>query len=122
MGGGGITPHVLNLSTKWEWLAPYPWYPLGRRLGGPQSQSGRGYDERKSFTGNWTSSHCTDGDSHSLSLPYKNMAFIWLSLVCAVDGHCLASNTGCLTQFCLVDVPLISRPFSRCHSYLEQST
>jgi hypothetical protein len=25
-----------------------PWYPLGRRLGGPQSQSGRGDEEKSS--------------------------------------------------------------------------
>jgi hypothetical protein len=44
---GGITSHILDLGTRWRWVVSftrrplYPqeknsWYPLGRRLGGPQ--------------------------------------------------------------------------------------
>jgi hypothetical protein len=47
-GSGYIDPHFLNLSTSWKWVVSFPlyllgkglWYPLDRRLGGPQSQSG----------------------------------------------------------------------------------
>jgi hypothetical protein len=30
---------------EWSASSPGPWYPLGRRLGGPQSRSGRGGEE-----------------------------------------------------------------------------
>jgi hypothetical protein len=46
----GIAPHILDLGTRWRWVVTftswplYPqekssWYPLDRRLGGPQSQT-----------------------------------------------------------------------------------
>jgi hypothetical protein len=49
----GIAPRILDLGTRWSWVVsftPRPlhfegkshWYPLGRRLGGPQSLPGRG--------------------------------------------------------------------------------
>jgi hypothetical protein len=40
------SPIILDLYTRWRWLGSfmllplYPWYPLYRRLGGPQSRSG----------------------------------------------------------------------------------
>jgi hypothetical protein len=51
-GSGGIAPRALDLSTRWRWVVsfmPRPLYPrskssrflLNRRLGGPQSRSGR---------------------------------------------------------------------------------
>ena len=52
---GGITPLLLNLGTRWEWLTSRlgrlrPWkerqYLLSRRLRGPQSQSGRFGEEK----------------------------------------------------------------------------
>jgi hypothetical protein len=45
-GSGCIAPYFLDLSTSWRWVVSftprplYPRYPLYRRLGGPQSQSG----------------------------------------------------------------------------------
>jgi hypothetical protein len=58
-GSGGITPRVLKLSTGWRWVVSFtppplypqgksPGYPLDRRLGGPQSRSGRGGEEKNS--------------------------------------------------------------------------
>jgi hypothetical protein len=53
-GNGGTVPHILDIALdggKWSvsftprTLYPQgknPWYPLDRRLGGPQSRSGRG--------------------------------------------------------------------------------
>jgi hypothetical protein len=54
LGGGDIAPCILNFCTGWGWivwLTPLPLYlremsprhQLCRRLGGPQSQSGRSY-------------------------------------------------------------------------------
>jgi hypothetical protein len=51
-GSGCIDPHCLDLGTSWRWVVSFtplplyprgksPQYPLDRRLGGPQSQSGR---------------------------------------------------------------------------------
>jgi hypothetical protein len=48
LGSGGIAPRILDLGTRWRWVVSftalplYPqgkrtWYPLDRRLGGPQS-------------------------------------------------------------------------------------
>jgi hypothetical protein len=56
---GGIAPCFLDLGTRWRWVVSFmpqplyfqgksPWYPLGRRLGGPQSRSGRGGEEKNS--------------------------------------------------------------------------
>jgi hypothetical protein len=58
-GSGGIAPRILDLDTGWRWVVSftprplYPqgkslWYPSDRRLGGPQSRSGRGGEEKKS--------------------------------------------------------------------------
>jgi hypothetical protein len=58
-GSGSIAPRILDLGTIWTWVfsfTPQPlypqgknlWYPLDRRLGGPQSRSGRGGEEKNS--------------------------------------------------------------------------
>jgi hypothetical protein len=55
--GGGIAPRILDLDTRWKWVVSFtpqplyrqgksPRYPLDRRLGGPQSRSGRGGEEK----------------------------------------------------------------------------
>jgi hypothetical protein len=56
-GNGGIVPRILDLGTRWRWAVSFilrplypqgkmPWYPLDRRLGVPQSRSGRGGEEK----------------------------------------------------------------------------
>jgi hypothetical protein len=56
---GSISPRILDLGTRWRWVVSFmsqplypqekgPWYPLDRRLGGPQSRSGRGGEEKNS--------------------------------------------------------------------------
>jgi hypothetical protein len=58
-GSGGIAPRILDLGTKWRWVVSFmprplysqgksPRYPLDRRLGGPQSRSGRGGEDKNS--------------------------------------------------------------------------
>jgi hypothetical protein len=58
-GSGGIVPRILDLGTRWRWVVSFttlllylqgksPWYALDRRLGGPQSRSGRGGEEKNS--------------------------------------------------------------------------
>jgi len=58
-GDGGIAQYILNLSTRRRWVAIFtpwslyswnksPWDPLDRSLGGPQSQSGHGGEEKES--------------------------------------------------------------------------
>jgi hypothetical protein len=58
-GSGGIGPRILDLGTRWRWVVSftprslYPQgknrlYPLDRRLGGTQSRSGRGGEEKNS--------------------------------------------------------------------------
>jgi hypothetical protein len=57
LGSGGIVLRILDLGTRWRWVVsftPQPlysqrnssWYPLDRGLGGSQSRSGRGGEER----------------------------------------------------------------------------
>jgi hypothetical protein len=52
LGEWGISPLILDLGTRWRWVVSFtprplypqgksPCYPLDRRLGGPQSRSGR---------------------------------------------------------------------------------
>jgi hypothetical protein len=56
---GGIAPSILDLGTRWRWVVSFthrplfpqgknPSYPLDRRLGGTQSRSGRGGEEKNS--------------------------------------------------------------------------
>jgi hypothetical protein len=58
-GSGSIAPHILYLGTRCRWVVSFnpwafypqgnsPWYPLDRRLGGTQSWSGRGGEEKES--------------------------------------------------------------------------
>jgi len=53
MESGGIAPGILNLGTRLRWVVSftprplYRRYPLYRRLGEPQSLSGRGGEEKK---------------------------------------------------------------------------
>jgi hypothetical protein len=58
-GSGGIAPRSLDLGTRWRWVDSFtpqpfypqekkPRYPLDRRLGGPQSRSGHGGEEKNS--------------------------------------------------------------------------
>jgi hypothetical protein len=55
-GSEGIAPHILNLSIRWRQgfnFTPellYSQYPLNRRLGRPQSQSGCSAKEKKSLS------------------------------------------------------------------------
>jgi hypothetical protein len=47
---GGIAPRILNLGTSWRLVVNFtslPHYPLGRRLGGPQSRPEHGCKEKK---------------------------------------------------------------------------
>jgi hypothetical protein len=58
-GNGSIAPRILDLGTRWRRVVSFtprplylqgksPWYSLDRRLGGPQSRSERGGDEKNS--------------------------------------------------------------------------
>jgi hypothetical protein len=58
-GSGSIASHILDLATRWRWVVCFtpqpiysqeksPWYPLDRRLGGPQSRSVRGGEQKNS--------------------------------------------------------------------------
>jgi hypothetical protein len=54
-GIGGIAPRILDLGTRWSFMhRPFypqgkgPWYPLDKRLGGPQSRSGLSGEEKNS--------------------------------------------------------------------------
>jgi len=55
---GGIALRILNPDSTWRWVVRYmprplypqgmsTWYPLDRRLGGLQNQSGSGGEEKK---------------------------------------------------------------------------
>jgi hypothetical protein len=59
LGSGGIALRILDLVTIWRWVVSLtprplypqgksPWYPLDRRLGKPQSQSGHGGEKKNS--------------------------------------------------------------------------
>jgi hypothetical protein len=47
--GGGVVPRIIDLDTRWRWVVyPQGNCPLNRRLGGPQSRSGRGGEDKNS--------------------------------------------------------------------------
>jgi hypothetical protein len=80
-GSGGIAPRILILGIRWSWAVSFtsrslylqgksPWYPLDRRLGGPQNRSGRGnernlyrYSCRESIPGRRA---CTGSTDHAI--------------------------------------------------------
>jgi hypothetical protein len=58
-GSGSVALRIFGLDTRWRWVVSFmprpiypqvksPCYPLDRRLGEPQSRSGRGGEERNS--------------------------------------------------------------------------
>jgi hypothetical protein len=58
-GSAGVAPRILDLGTRWRWVVSFtprplypqgkcPFYPLDRRLGGPQSRSWHGSEEENS--------------------------------------------------------------------------
>jgi len=53
-GSGCMTPHILNLGTRWRRVVSFtprplfPRYPFDRTLRGPQNRPGRGGEEKKS--------------------------------------------------------------------------
>jgi hypothetical protein len=86
-GSVGIASRIFDLGTKWRRVVSFttrtlypqgksPWYPLDRRLGGPQSRSGHGVKEKNSKTPRGI-------DSRSSSLPN----FDSLRAVCAFSGR-----------------------------------
>jgi hypothetical protein len=59
LGSGNRVPRILDLDTRWRWVVSFrawplyfrsksPSCPLDRKLGGPQSRSGRGGEEKNS--------------------------------------------------------------------------
>jgi len=62
----GIAPRILDLGTRWRWVVSFtprplysqgksPWYPLGRKLGGPHRWSGRSGEKKNFQVGIFTS-------------------------------------------------------------------
>jgi hypothetical protein len=56
---GDIAPSILDLGSRWRSVVSFtprplypqgksPWYPLDKKLGGPQSRSGGGGEEKNS--------------------------------------------------------------------------
>jgi hypothetical protein len=86
-GSGGIASRIIDLGTRWKWVINFtprplyhqgksPRYPLDRGLGGPQSPSGRGGEEKNSQP--------PPGHEHSLALyhwviptPDSTVLYIW---------------------------------------------
>jgi hypothetical protein len=59
LGSGGVAPRTLDFGIRWRWVVSFtprplyrqvksPWYPLNRSLGGPQSRSRCGGEEKHS--------------------------------------------------------------------------
>jgi hypothetical protein len=82
-GSEGIAPHTFfDLGTRWRWIVSftlrllYPqgkrlWYPLDRRLGGPQSRSGRGGEEKVA------SPHLDSNFDHPIVQPVVSRYIDW---------------------------------------------
>jgi hypothetical protein len=92
-GSGGIAPRIFELGSRWRWVVSLtprplylqgknPWYPFDRRLGGPQSRSGRGGEEKFPATaGNRTPI------VHSVAQRYTDWAIMALMSRHAVKNH-----------------------------------
>jgi hypothetical protein len=98
-GSGGIPPRILNLGTTWRWVFSFTspsLYP--RRLGGPQSQYGRGGEKNKSY-------HCPCWEMNP-GRPTRSLVCILtelhrlfdevvVGLICSLDER----NKKCLQRF-----------------------
>jgi hypothetical protein len=80
LGSGGIALGILNLGNKWMWMVNLTprllysrgWnllYPLRTKLGGPQSQSGRGGEKKEPEP--------LPGVEPRLSIPYPSRYTDW---------------------------------------------
>jgi hypothetical protein len=78
-GSGGTVPRILDVGTRWRWVVCFtprpfypqrksPRYPLDRRLGGLQSRSGRGGEEKNWQPAPGIEPQNTDSPAHSQSL------------------------------------------------------
>jgi hypothetical protein len=77
-----FTPRPLYLQVK------NPWYPLDRRLGGPQSRSGRGSEEKCSQPMPGIEPQNPDRPARSLvSIPTELSRLYHLVIVCLNVGH-----------------------------------
>jgi hypothetical protein len=95
-GSGFIAPRIFDLGTRWRWVVSftpqslYPqrksfWYPLERRLGGPQCRSGGGGKEKNSQPLSTLEPPCLSQNSWlpseilKIKIPSYNFAiFIWV--------------------------------------------
>jgi hypothetical protein len=91
----GIAPRILDLGTRRRWVVSFtprplypqgksPWYPSDRRLGGPQSRSGRGGEEKNSEPppGLEPSSLCCETQRHSQLHADIYPFYCFLSVLC----------------------------------------
>jgi len=87
-GSGGIVPGILDVGTRWRWVVSltsrpfYPqgenaWYPLDRRLGGPQNRSWHGDANQCEFHLQFWHSCFFFGVGDSERFPFEILAFIF---------------------------------------------
>jgi hypothetical protein len=109
---GGIAPRILCLGTIWKWVVSFtprplyshgksPWYPLDRRLGGPQSSSWRGGEEKNSQPPRHESNPRTP-IIRPVAQRYTDWATTALGLQTRARAHTLADAfVACPAQFIL---------------------
>jgi hypothetical protein len=93
-GSGYIDSHFLDFVTRWRLVVSFtpqllypqwksPWYPLDRRLGGPQSQSGRcGEEKILDPTGTQTPTPRLSSPVASRCTVYATSDPEWSKLIC----------------------------------------
>jgi hypothetical protein len=102
-GSGCIAPRI-DLGTRWRWVVSFtprplypqgksPWYPLDRRVGGPQSRSGRGSEQKNSqpLPGNEPPIIQPLAQRYTTDLSRLQCMFVTNSNTCLTD-----SNNTCL--------------------------
>jgi hypothetical protein len=115
LGSGGIAPSILDLGTRWSWVVSFtprplylqgksPRYPLDRRLGGTQSRSGRGGEEKKfpAPTGNRTLEPRSSKFVFSSFLWSSWISFTCWTCVKRVGDSVLLRPFHMFPSFCLV--------------------
>jgi hypothetical protein len=97
--GGSITPRILDSGTRRLGISftPRPLYPrclLDRRLGGPQSRSGCGGEEKNSQTPSRIEPTNHDHPARTQSLYRLSHPALYFIKMCMNRMDCIISNTN----------------------------
>jgi hypothetical protein len=115
-GNGNISPHILDLSSRWRWVVSFVprslylqvksrWYSFDRRLGGPQNRSGNLGEEKIVPTGIRIPDHptCSPALCH-WAIQHPSRAMPTCTMHCMVPIHWTVELPEDISETCLIEI------------------